>query len=158
MSDLFSITDLDTDKFFAELDRDYYKAFPEQWNNEEDFFIQHPDYTAIIEGQGNSHKRRRQAGEKVTSRFIKRDGYHLWEVIRSYIVNHHDSKMREVSLSNQTELVNVDKKSSQVSETHQVGISQAGIIGKLRLIDIKVGRWRLFGGPIDDELVFKKVE
>ena len=158
MSDIFGITGLDTDKLFAELDKDYYKAFPDQWDNEENFFIQHPDYTAIIKGQGNSHKRRRQAGEKVTSRFIRRDGYHLWEVGRLYYVKHHDSKTREVSLSNQTELVNVDKKSSRVAETHQVSISQDGIIGQLRLIDIKVGRWQLFGDPIYDELIFEKVE
>ena len=158
MSDFFGITGLDQDKLFAELDRDYYRAFPEQWDNEDDFFIQHPDYTAIIAGQGKSHKRHRQAGEKVTSQFIKRDGYHLWKVGRIYYVKHHDSKMREVSLSNQTELVNVNKKSSQVSETHQVGISQVGVIGKLRLIDIKVGRWRLWADPIDDELVFERIE
>ena len=151
MSNFFQLTGLDKDSLFAELDRDYYKAYPEQWDNsEEELFISHPDYTAIIEGQGNSHKRQRQKGEEVTTEYVKRDGYYAWKAGRLYTVKHHDSKMREVSLSEQT------RELDKVSEGYEVGINRDGIIGKLKLIDIKVGKKPLFGN-LYDELIFENV-
>lgn len=155
MSDIFGILGMDSlakDNLFDELDRDYYKTYPELWDKEEEFFLSHEGYTAIVEGKTDRYKRLRKPREQVTSQYIKRDNYHLWKVGRVYIVKHHSGKIRQVSLSSQDVRV-----SGNVSECHQVGINRDNIIGKLQLVDIKVGKRRMFGKLPNDELVFERI-
>ncbi len=153
MSNFLSLSGLGGDDFWAELDREYYKAFPDQWGTDSDLFISGLDYTDVIEGKRNNHFRQREINEKVTSNFIERDGYHVWEVDRIYLVKPHTQPMRESTITDQT------KKDKVISEGYSVGITPDNIIGKLKLVNIVVGKKRLFEkGPIYDELIFEKCD
>ena len=134
----------DTDSFFAELDREFYRKFPEEWGKGEQT-IKHLGYTKIIQGNQDYYIRQRGENEKSTPSYIGVDGYHIWEVGRYYIVKYHDFNMRDVEMSSQTLQDNVN------SEEHTITINQDGTIGKLKLIRIEVSEE-------DDKLIFEVVE
>jgi hypothetical protein len=133
---------MDTDSFFAELDKDFYKEFPGQWEQESEFFIQHQDYTDILDGKRDSHTRLRQKGEKATHTSIGRDGYRLWEVGRTYTIKAVNSPMRQIKLGAREIL------GGNCLEKFTISVDSSGIIGRLRLVAIKPGKQ-------SDELVFE---
>ena len=135
-----------SDSFIASLDQAFYKAYPDEWGTEGEFYIRHEDYTAIINGERDNSLRERKKGETVTGEFIERDGYHLWEVGQVYIVKHHSAEMYGVELSSR------DVKENVTSDVYSIQPTQDGIIGKLKLVAIKPGSSGL------DTLVFEVVE
>lgn len=135
----------DTDSFFRMLDREYYKANPEEWDKEGEFIVKGLDYTKIIQGNQDFHIRKREKGERSTAEYIERDGYHVWEAGREYDVKHHDFNMRDVEMSGQVSEGNRHK------EEHAITINPDGIIGRIRLIYIEIGKE-------EDKLIFEVVE
>ena len=119
------------DNFWAELDRDFYKKFPEEWDSEGDFFVKGITYTEILQGKRNSSERDKNKGEKLDNIGIKRDGYYVWKIGKTYLVKPHDKSLRTVLVEQK------QNEDGTISETHSVSIVDSDIIGKLKLVAVK---------------------
>lgn len=76
---------MEADDFWADLNDDYYKAYPEQWENSP-FYADGPGFLKILNGVITMFDRKLRHTERIVDGAIVRAGRKIWETGRIYRV------------------------------------------------------------------------